>query len=403
MSADREAEPLERAPAGTPRGVPAIASLGDAFPAGILVLDAAGRGVYANPRVQALLGLSAGELAEEGFLPAVDAADRSRIESEFAAALAAASEWQAEFRCRHRDDTVLHNRAARRAAAQPRGRGQRIRRRRRRRQPASRLYTKLTALIETSRILLDTPRLDAVLPAAVQVARNLIAADGYALWRLQDDGGWRIVVSNGVSAAFAAAVVPQRESTYSRFDTPLAVNDVEPQRGWPTARRPTGRRGSAPFWRCRCTFAAAGRAAWSSTTSSRSSSTTFDRKRQPPSATCAPSPSRRRSCTRSSCGSGGAARTGPSAIDVPGPGRRHPRQLARLRSHPRRRRAAGHADIADWCAVDIADDTGRLKQLGTAHINTAKLEFARTLRDRFRFARRRPARRRTSSARGSQS
>ena len=40
-------------------------------------------------------------------------------------------------------------------------------------------------------------------------------------------------------------------------------------------------------------------------------------------------------------------------------------------------------DVADWCAVDIADDDGRLKRLGTAHIDPAKVEFARTLRERF--------------------
>ena len=78
--------------------------------------------------------------------------------------MADAAEWQTEFRCRRRDGGAVT--VALRAVPL--------------RSPAgavtghiaavedvslrSRLYAKLTALIETSRILLDTPRLDAVLP-----------------------------------------------------------------------------------------------------------------------------------------------------------------------------------------------------------------------------------------------
>ena len=39
--------------------------------------------------------------------------------------------------------------------------------------------------------------------------------------------------------------------------------------------------------------------------------------------------------------------------------------------------------IADWCVVDMLDADGRLTRLGTAHIDPAKIEFARTLRERF--------------------
>src|SRR6187551_1588086 len=107
MSGHREAPPLERILAGALRSVPSIESLGDACPAGVLVTDATGRCVYANPRVQELLGLTAAELARDGFAAAIEPADRPAIEDEFALAVANAAEWQGEFRCKRRDGTVV--------------------------------------------------------------------------------------------------------------------------------------------------------------------------------------------------------------------------------------------------------------------------------------------------------
>ena len=74
MSARREAPSLETALAGAQRSVPSIESLGDAFPAGVLITDVAGRVVYANPRAQQLFGLTVEELARDGFV----AGDRTR-------------------------------------------------------------------------------------------------------------------------------------------------------------------------------------------------------------------------------------------------------------------------------------------------------------------------------------
>ena len=216
MPVHREAPPLARAPGGGARAVPSIESLGDALPAGVLVTDAAGRCVYANPRVQELLGLTAEELARDGFAPAIAPDDRPMVEREFAAAVAGAADWQAEFRCRRRDGSAVTVALRAVPLRSPDGavtghiaavEDVSLR---------SRLYAKLTALIETSRILLDTPRLGAVLPAVVQVARTLIAADGYALWRLHDGVDWRVVESNGVSPTFAAAVVRHREGRSRR-------------------------------------------------------------------------------------------------------------------------------------------------------------------------------------------
>ena len=383
MSARRESLPLERALAGALRGVPSIQSLGDALPAGVLVTDGAGRCVYANPRVQQLLGLTAEELARDGFAPAIDADDWPAVEREFAAAVAGAAEWQTEFRCRRRDGGAVTVALRAVPLQSPDGvvtghiaavEDVSLR---------SRLYAKLTALVEASRILLDTPRLGVVLPAVVQVARNLIAADGYALWRLHDGGDWRVVVSNGVSSTFAAAVVPSREAAIVRFDAPIAVNDVG---------------AAATLANRHAAYAAEGvrallavplhiRGSWSgSLVFYYQSVQHFDHIRMETAAAlgnlCAVAIStaelyeeqlaQRERLERAHRQSTFLARAGVilgSSLDYEAT----LKAVAQL----------AVPDIADWCAVDIADDAGRLKRLGTAHIDPTKIEFARTLRERF--------------------
>jgi PAS domain S-box-containing protein len=383
MSGRREAPPLERALESARGSAPSIESFGDAFPAGVFVTDAAGRCVYANPRVQELLGLTAAELTRDGFVAAVDPAERPTIEEEFAAAVAGAAEWQAEFRCRRGDGSAstlgLHSVPLRSPDGAVTGHIAAV-------EDVSlrnRLYAKLTALIETSRILLDTPRLGAVLPAAVQVAKSLIAADGYALWRLQDGADWRVVESNGVSPAFAAAVVPLSGAAIARFDTPLAVNDV-------TAATALANRHEA--------YAAEGvrallavplhiRGSWSgSLVFYYQTVQHFDHIRMETAAAlgnlCAVAIAtaelyeeqlaQRERLERAHRQSTFLARAGVilgSSLDYEAT----LEAVAQL----------AVPDIADWCVVDIAADDGRLKRLGTAHIDPAKIEFARTLRERF--------------------
>jgi len=383
MSADSEAPPIERALAGTLRGVSSIQSLGDAVPAGLLVTDAAGRCVYANPRAQELFGLSAEALARDGFTPAVDPDDRASIADEFAAAVAGATDWQSEFRCRRQDGSTVTVALRAVPLRGPDGtvtghiaavEDVSLR---------SRLYAKLTALIETSRILLDTPRLGAVLPAVVQVARDLIAADGYALWRVHAGVDWRIVVSNGVSEAFAASVVPLQTSTFTRFDGPLVVPDVA---------------AAATLANRQAAYAAEGvrallavplhiRGSWSgSLVFYYRSVQHFDHIRMETAAAlgnlCAVAIStaelyeeqlaQRERLERSHRQATFLAKAGV----ILGGSLDHEATLTAVAQ-------LAVPDIADWCAVDMADEQGRLTRLGTAHVDPAKIEFARTLRERF--------------------
>ena len=162
-----------------------------------------------------------------------------------------------------------------------------------------------------------------------------------------------------------------------------------PQRGWPTARLAYGEEGSAPF------------AAHSLQLVGQPGlllQQQFDHIRQAAAlATCAPSPSRRWSLNQEQLRERlemliGNRRSWPVASSS---------ELARLTKPP----SPGVAqlavpDIADWCAVDIADDTGRLtSDLGNRPHRSRQARIARTLRDRFPDSPTRLARRRTSSAR----
>ncbi len=380
MSRDEEATPGKPALAPAIHERPPLASLVDALPAGVLVTDRAGRCVYANPRAQHLFGLSAEALARDGFAAAIDAADRDRVQGGFAAAIAAAADWHAEFRCRRPDGSVVAVSAnavpLRDADGRTTGHVAAVEDTTLR----TRLYAKLTALIETSRILLESPRLGAVLPAVVQVARNLIAADGYAVWRLIDDR-WRVAVSNGISATFAAATVPQEMAV--AYETPQAFDDV---RTVPALQRrqaayaaegvrallviplQIGGRwsGSLVFYyravqqfdeiRVRTAAALGNLCAVSIATAELYEEQLVQRQRL------------ERAHRQSTFLAEAGVILGTS-LDY----ERTLQAVAQL--------AVPH--VADWCAVDMLDADGRLKRLGIAHIDPQKIEYARTLRERF--------------------
>ena len=187
-------------------------------------------------------------------------------------------------------------------------------------------------------------------------------------------------MSNGVSPGFAAAVVPSRDAANLRFDAPIAVNDVS---------------AAATLSNRHAAYAAEGvrallavplhiRGSWSgSLVFYYRSVQHFDHIRMETAAAlgnlCAVAIStaelyeeqlaQRERVERAHRQSTFLARAGVilgSSLDYEAT----LQAVAQL----------AVPDIADWCAVDIADDEGRLKRLGTAHIDPAKIEFARTLR-----------------------
>jgi hypothetical protein len=60
------------------------------------------------------------------------------------------------------------------------------------------------------------------LSATISLARDVFKSDGYALWRVDDDGQWRMVRSFGVSDRFAARIVSHAASRASGSRVPFA-------------------------------------------------------------------------------------------------------------------------------------------------------------------------------------
>ena len=100
------------------------------------------------------------------------------------------------------------------------------------------LLNRIFALVAASASLLRSPRVEDVLPAIVTLARQLIAADGYAVWQLDPlGGGWSVASYSGVSEEFASAVLTThmgQPAGAALFTEPIAVEDVN---AWAMARR----------------------------------------------------------------------------------------------------------------------------------------------------------------------
>jgi PAS domain S-box-containing protein len=94
------------------------------------------------------------------------------------------------------------------------------------------LHRRLLGLAVTSASILRSPDVGAVLSAAIDLARDVFPADGYAVWRSDGDGRWHAVKSFGISDEFArrvvrsAAVIPDREVPFAE---PLICADVDEQ------------------------------------------------------------------------------------------------------------------------------------------------------------------------------
>ncbi len=96
------------------------------------------------------------------------------------------------------------------------------------------LQRRLTLLVEASASLLDTPETESVRSATLGLARQMLIADGYAMWASDsEDGAWHIVRSEGVSDRFAGRVISSHPGgtapAATPFHGPLAVPDITAQ------------------------------------------------------------------------------------------------------------------------------------------------------------------------------
>src|SRR3954451_2980021 len=91
-------------------------------------------------------------------------------------------------------------------------------------------HQRLLALVAASQILADAPDVIDVWQRTVALADQAIAADAYAVWRLEPPDRWAVVYARGLSEDFTQRVVAQdirSERSVSLLSAPLIVEDVE--------------------------------------------------------------------------------------------------------------------------------------------------------------------------------
>ena len=93
------------------------------------------------------------------------------------------------------------------------------------------LQQRLFGLVSRAGALLGSPRIEDVLPGILAVSKETVAADGYAVWRIDRTRNvWYIASHSGISDQFAAAMLPsvQPGTTMSTaaYSEPIACEDV---------------------------------------------------------------------------------------------------------------------------------------------------------------------------------
>ena len=364
---------------------PLVRSLGNSLPAGAFIADPAGRCIYANPQFAAMCGVTTDAALGQGWAATLHPDDRARVLEAWAGAVARGEEWHSEHRC-VANGTVrtvsIRSAPVRGAAGAIAGHvaaAEDITTR-------ARLQFKLTSLVAASRTLLESPRLGAVLPATMGVAQQMIAADGYAVWRLREGRHWQVAASTGISAEYAAAIIDRFQGAPASpvpFTTPLAIEDAAATAmvaDRQSAYEAEGIRsmlvvplniggtmsGTLVFYyrspqrfddiRIQTATALGSLAAVAISTAELYEEQLADRQRM------------ERAHQQATFLAEASIALG-SSLDYE----------ATLKAVA----ALAVPRIADWCAVDILDANGEIRRLAVAHVDPAKVEFARTFSERY--------------------
>ena len=249
------------------------------------------------------------------------------------------------------------------------------------------IQQRLMGLATAAASLVGSPTVGAVLSATITLARDVFDADGYALWRVDHEGEWRIVQSFGVSDQFAGRMVKDTASwpLASRvpFSEPLVCEDVSTAPMLSELRdayQSEGiasivvfpllirgeRSGTLVFYshqpcRYRDVDIRVGTALANLAASALTTAELYEEQRK---ARDAADHARQRAAFLAQ-----AAATLGASLD-------YQRTLEAVA-------ALAVPTIADWCAVAIVGDRGTLHQLALAHVDPAKIELARTLQERY--------------------
>ena len=249
------------------------------------------------------------------------------------------------------------------------------------------LHRRLTMLVEASASLLGSPETESVRSATISLAQQLLVADGYAVWGHDGESGWRAVKSEGVSTAFASRVIASYRGgaapATALFSQPLPITDVAAQPMLDeqlAAYRDEGirsmlvcpmrvgadRAGTLVFYyRTPHEFSEmdvqTGQALANLAAAALTTAGLYDQQRVQREAAEA---ARRQATFLADA----------TAI------------LARSLNYEDTLTAVAQLavpEFADWCAVDIVDGPGQLQRLAVAHVDPAKVEYARVLQQRY--------------------
>ena len=248
------------------------------------------------------------------------------------------------------------------------------------------LQRRLMALAVASASILGSPDADAVAAKAIDLARDVFAADGYALWRADAAGAWRIVRSYGISNEFASRAITRAvDETAGRvpFSEPLVCEDVQTTPMLADLRDAYAREGIASmvvfpltirgersgtivfYSHRRASFSAVdvqvGAALANLVAAATTTADLYDEQRR---AREAADHARSQAAFLAQ-----AATVLGSSLDY----EQTLRSVATL----------AVPAIADWCAVDIVGDALKLQRIAVAHVDPGKIQFARSLEDRY--------------------
>jgi len=250
------------------------------------------------------------------------------------------------------------------------------------------LQQRLVSLVAASGTLFGSPKLEDVVPAIVVLARTMITADAYAVWRFeQRDKAWQIAASWGISDVFAKRLVRSYSSgdevTTVPFDEPMVVSSVQSVPMLEERTHAYREEGIQSLLAAPMTIA--GRATGTIVFYFRHKHDFNDVEVHTAKAlsnlaaaaitTAELYDEQRRSRERADLASRQAAFLSEAAAAL----------ASSLEYEQTLRTVANLAvpEFADWCAVDIVDDHGDVRRLAVAHSDPVKVDMARTIQERY--------------------
>jgi signal transduction histidine kinase/ActR/RegA family two-component response regulator len=245
---------------------------------------------------------------------------------------------------------------------------------------------RLRALVDASSSLLGSPQTEVVLPAVLALSHRLVAADAYAIWRFDAAAAvWLVVASSGLSDEYGRDRIEVTPETPSMPDAPLAVEDVD-DAPMLESRRETYRRegvrslltlplkshgevvGTLVFYyrkprRFAETDVVVATAVANLAASAVRTAELYDEQRR--------LRGEAQAAERRATFLAEATTLLSSSLD-----------------YEKTLEAVAHAAVpwvADWCGVDILGEDGQVRRLAVAHVDPAKVEWARELAERYPF------------------